>query len=189
MLPKKVFFTSGVGRHREKLASFELALRDAGIEKFNLVRVSSIYPPGCQEIPRKKGLATLRPGEIVFCVMAEVATNEPGRLMASSIGLAVPADGQQYGYLSEHHSFGQTAKTAGDYAEDLAATMLATTLGLEFDPDKAYDERKEIYRMSGKIVQSRSITQSTRCDKHGLWTTCISAAVFIRETLDGRPDA
>jgi len=182
MVPKYVFFTKGVGIHREKLASFESALRDAGIEKYNLVRVSSIFPPGAKVIARRRGEELLRPGQIVFCVLAEVATDEPGRQMAASIGLAIPADGGQYGYLSEHHTFGQTDEKAGDYAEDLAATMLATTLGLEFDPESAYDERKQIYRMSRKIVRSQNITQSARCDKHGRWTTCIAAAVFVGHT-------
>jgi len=179
VVPKHVFFTKGVGIHRERLASFELALRDAGIEKYNLVRVSSIYPPGCRMITRRRGSELLKPGQVVYCVMADAASNEPGRQVAASIGLAVPADGRQYGYLSEHHSFGETDEKAGDYAEDLAATMLATTLGLEFDPESAYDERKEIYRMSGKIVRSQNTTQSARCDKHGRWTTCLAAAVFV----------
>jgi arginine decarboxylase len=182
MVPKYVFFTKGVGIHREKLASFESALRDAGIEKYNLVRVSSIFPPGAKVITRQRGTQLLKPGQIVFCVLAEIATDEPGRQMATSIGLALPADGGHYGYLSEHHTFGQTDEKAGDYAEDLAATMLATTLGLEFDPESAYDERKQIYRMSRKIVRSQNITQSARCDKHGRWTTCIAAAVFVGHT-------
>jgi len=179
VVPKHVFFTKGVGIHRERLASFELALRDAGIEKYNLVRVSSICPPGCRMITRRRGSELLKPSQVVYCVMADAASNEPGRQVAASIGLAVPADGAVYGYLSEHHSFGETDEKAGDYAEDLAATMLATTLGLEFDPESAYDERKEIYRMSGKIVRSQSTTQSARCDKHGRWTTCLAAAVFV----------
>jgi arginine decarboxylase len=182
MVPRYVFFTKGTGIHREKLASLELALRDAGIERYNLVRVSSIFPPGCRVITRARGKDLLRPGQIAFVVLAEAATNEPGRLMAASIGLAVPGDGKQYGYLSEHHSFGETDEKAGELAEDLAATMLATTLGLEFDPESAYDERKEIYRMSRKIVRSQNITQSARCDKHGRWTTCVAAAVFVGHT-------
>jgi len=182
MVPKYVFFTNGVGIHREKLASFEAALRDAGIEKFNLVRVSSIFPPGCKIITRRKGMERLHPGQIAFCVMADAATNEPGRLMAASIGLAIPAEGTRYGYLSEHHSFGETGKKAGDYAEDLAAQMLATTLGLEFDPESAWDQRKEIYRMSGQIVESRNITQSAQCNKNGRWTTCVACAVFVGHT-------
>ena len=181
MVPRMVFFTKGVGRHREYLQSFELALRDAGIEKCNIVRVSSIFPPGCRIVPKEVGLKYLQPGGITYVVISQNSTNEPNRLIAASIGLALPADKNAYGYLSEHHSFGETEKKAGDYAEDLAATMLATTLGLQFDPNKAWDERRQEYKMSGKIIKTRSITQSAIGDKEGKWTTVIAAAVFITD--------
>jgi len=100
-------------------------------------------------------------------------------MISASVGMAVPAEHEHYGYLSEHHAFGETEEKSGDYAEDLAATMLASTLGIEFDPAKNYDERKETYRMSGKIVKTRNITQAARGDKNGLWTTVVTAAVFI----------
>ncbi|MFH1311319.1 MAG: arginine decarboxylase, pyruvoyl-dependent [Nanoarchaeota archaeon] len=177
MIPKKIFFTNGVGRHKEKLASFELALRDAGIEKFNLVNVSSIFPPNCKAISKEEGLRYLKPGEVVHCVMARNDTNENNRLIATSIGVAIPADGTQYGYLSEHHSHGETDEIAGNYAEDLAASMLATTLGIEFDENKGWDEREQVYKMSGKIIRTRNITQSAQ-GKTGIWTTVIAAAVF-----------
>jgi len=180
MVPSKMFFTKGVGVAKQQLMSFELALRNAGIEKFNLVTVSSILPPGCQKVSKEKGLEVLRPGEIVFCVMARNATNEPNRLIASSIGCAVPADkSQHYGYLSEHHPFGETDEKAGDFAEDLAATMLATTLGVEFDPNSAWDEKEKVFKMSDKIVRTTNITQSAQANKDGLWTTVIAAAVFV----------
>lgn len=179
MIPSRVFFTKGVGKHKEKLQSFELALRKAGIEKFNLVRVSSIFPPRCKVINRNLGNPLIKPGQVVFCVLSENSTNEPNRLIGASIGLAVPAESENYGYLSEHHAFGETEEKAGDYAEDLAATMLASTMGIEFDPAKNYDERKQIYRMSGKIVRTSNITQSAEGDKNGLWTSVIAAAVFL----------
>jgi arginine decarboxylase len=179
MVPRFVFFTKGCGVHRQRLQSFELSLRRAGIAPLNLVRVSSIFPPGCAVISRERGLPRLHPGEITFVVIAQAETNEPNRLVSASIGLATPADPTMYGYLSEHHGFGQTAKKAGDYAEDLAATMLASTLGIEFDPDKDYDQRREIYRMSGRIVRTRSTTQSAEGDKDGLWTTVVAAAVLL----------
>ncbi|WP_457555339.1 pyruvoyl-dependent arginine decarboxylase [Candidatus Pyrohabitans sp.] len=178
MIPRRVFFTRGVGRHRERLSSFEMALRDAGIEQFNLVRVSSILPPHCEIVSREEGLKELSPGEIVFCVLSENASNEPHRLISASVGCAVPKDRNVYGYLSEHHSFGQSEKEAGEYAEDLAATMLATTLGIDFDPDRDYDERKDIFMMSGKIVKTFNVTQSAVVEK-GEWTTVVAAAVFI----------
>jgi len=179
MVPRFVFFTKGCGVHRQRLQSFELALRRAGIAPLNLVRVSSIFPPGCAVISRERGLPRLHAGEITFVVMAQAETDEPNRLISASIGLATPADPTVYGYLSEHHGFGQTAKKAGDYAEDLAATMLASTLGIEFDPDKDYDERREMYRMSGRIVRTRSLTQSAEGDKDGRWTTVVTAAVLL----------
>lgn len=179
MIPKKIFFTRGVGRHKEKLESFELALRSAKIEKYNLVKVSSILPPNCKIVSGEKGLKELSPGQIVHCVMSENSSNEPRRLLAASVGCAIPSEKGLYGYLSEHHSFGETDDKAGAYAEDLAACMLATTLGIEFDPEKDYDERREVWRMSGKIVRTRNITQSAIVGPSGQWTTVIAAGVFI----------
>lgn len=179
VVPSKVFFTKGVGVHKDKLASFELALRKAGIEKFNLVYVSSIFPPNATIISPDEGFKHLHAGEIVYCVMARNETNEPNRLLSSAIGLALPKDANEYGYLSEHHAYGETAFVSGEYAEDLAATMLATTLGIEFDPDKAWQEREQIYKASGKIIKTTHICQSAEGDADGKWVTVIAAAVFV----------
>lgn len=181
MIPEMFFLTKGVGKHRDQLQSFELALRDAGIQYCNLVNVSSIVPAGCKLIPRDQGLKLLQPGEITYVVLARNSTKEPHRLLASSIGVAIPTEKNQYGYLSEHHSFGQTDEVAGEYAEDLAATMLATTMGIQFDPETAWDERKNIFKITGLIIKTANITQSATGDKAGLWTTTIAAAVFVSE--------
>ena len=178
-VPTKLFFTRGVGVHRHKLQSFEEALRKAGIAQVNLVEVSSIMPPNAKIVPRATGVKELHPGQIVFTVLARNETNEPNRLLAASVGLAVPTDKSKYGYLSEHHSFGETERKCGDYSEDLAASMLASTLGIEFNPDTDYDERKEIFRMSGLIVKTSSICQSAKGNKDGLWTTVVAAAVLL----------
>jgi len=174
-----MFFTKGAGKHKNNLQSFEEALRDAGIAGYNLVRVSSIYPPHCRIITRDKGLSKLRPGEIVFCVLAEARTNEPNRLAGAGIGLALPADKALHGYISEHHGFGMTQKAVGDYVEDMAASMLATTQGIDLDPDTAYNERKNIYRAQGLVVKTKAVVQTVEGDKNGLWTTCVAAAVFV----------
>jgi arginine decarboxylase len=178
LLPKKAFITKGVGKHREKLTSFEMALRNAKIAEFNLVRVSSIFPPHCTLIPRSKGLKNLFAGQIVHVVISENATNEPNRLIAAATGIALPKDTTRHGYISEHHSYGQNDTIAGEYAEDLAAYMLATTLGAAFDPDKSYDEQKDTWEISGHIVKTTNTTQTAVGDKSGLWTTVISAVVF-----------
>ena len=179
MIPKYLFLTNGVGKHHEKLESFELALRDAGIQFCNLVQVSSIIPPGCKIIPKAKGVTMLSPGEVTFVMMARNTTREPNRLIAAAVGAAFPSKKKDYGYISEHHSFGENEDVAGDYAEDLAATMLATTMGIEFDPAKAWDERKQLFKGSGLIIRTSHVAQSATGDKKGLWTSVVAAAVLI----------
>jgi len=179
LVPTKVFFTKGVGAHREELRSYELALRDAGIEKCNVVLVSSIFPPGCKIISRSEGIKELVPGMITYCVMARCSSNEPRRLIAASVGSAIPAGDNMYGYLSEHHAYGQTDETAGGYAEELAARMLASTLGFSDYDSKDWDKVKEEYKISDKIVKTGNITQSTIIDPNGNWSTVMAAAVFL----------
>src|SRR3989338_1809682 len=178
LVPKKMFFTKGVGSHKHELRSFELALRDAGIEKCNIVHVSSIFPPNCELISRNEGMKYIHPGMITFAVTARTSSNEARRLMAASIGCAIPSDPNIYGYLSEYYAFGQTEKEAGDTAEDLAATMLASTLGIELDEDKSWDEKEEIFRISDKIVKTTNVTQSAMVEKGG-YTTVVAAGGFI----------
>jgi arginine decarboxylase len=179
MIPKYVFFTRGVGTHPKELQSFEAALRDAGISQFNLVSVSSILPPNCKELSREEGLAKMQAGQIVFVVMARHSSNEKNRLVSASIGVAKPKHANEYGYLSEHHCFGKDEKTVGDFSEDLAASMLASTLGVPFNVDAAYDEKREIFLMSDKIVETKSITASAVVKEEDVYTTVVAAAVFI----------
>jgi len=177
-VPRHMFFTRGVGHHKEKLRSFEYALENAGIAKYNLVSVSSIIPPRCEIIPKEKGLSYLRDGQILFGVFAKCDSDERRRLISASIGCALPADKNTYGYISEHHAYGQAAEEAGDYSEDLAASMLASALGLPFEPDKSWDQRKQMWKISKKIVKTTNMTQ-TALVKEGMWSTVLAAAVFV----------
>ena len=186
-IPKCVFLTRGVGVHRHALTAFEYALRDADIEQQNLVTVSSILPPGCELVSRAAGVATLSPGELTFCVLARSETNEAGRRIAAGIGLARPKDPSHYGYISEHHAFGMREPEMSDYVEDLAATMLASTLGIEFNPDAAWDERKRVYALSDLIVDSLSITAAAEGASNRDWTCAVAAAVFRFTTPPAQP--
>jgi arginine decarboxylase len=178
-IPKKIFLTKGVGVHKDYLQSFELALRGAGMAPYNLVNVSSIFPPNCKRVSREEGLKELNPGQVVFCVMARNSTSEPNRLLSASVGLAIPTDPNQFGYLSEHHSFGETDEKSGDYAEDLAASMLASTLGIDFDQNSAWDEKEQIFKLSGQIIRTSNITQSAVGNKDGMWTSVVALAVMV----------
>jgi len=159
LIPRKVFFTSGVGTHPENLESFEVALRDAGIEKFNLVTVSSILPPNCEIVSREEGLKELSPGEIVFCVMSRISSNEPRRTLSASVGCAFPQDVNKHGYISEYHAYGETAQEVGEHSEKLARSMYSTWT-------------------NEAPVKSLSFPRSSPVDGCGDWMTVISAAVF-----------
>ncbi|HKB16607.1 MAG TPA: arginine decarboxylase, pyruvoyl-dependent [Planctomycetota bacterium] len=176
---REIFLTKGVGIHKERLTSFEMALRKARIACYNLVSVSSIFPPYCKLIPIEKGLKKMRAGQVTFSVMARSETNENRRLISSSIGLAIPKDPAMYGYLSEHHSYGEDEESAGEYAEDLAASMLCTVLGVDYDADASYDERKAIWKISNRIYRTTNITQTAQGAKNGWWTTVLAAAVLV----------
>lgn len=177
-VPRELFLTKGVGRHKEKLASFEEALRDAKIAKFNLTHVSSIYPPHCKMVTVSRGLKRIKPGQVIPVVLARTETDENRRLIASSIGVAIPSDKNQYGYLSEVHCYGKNEHEAGDYAEDLAASMLATILGLDYETGADFDQRGQEWKISGKIYKTMNVTQSAM-GSAGEWTTVVAAVVLI----------
>jgi arginine decarboxylase len=178
LVPTKVFLTKGVGRHRYQLKSFEEALRKAGVAQQNLVQVSSILPPGCKIISRENGLRRLVPGQICYCVIARADTDEHGRLVAASVGIAIPKDSTQWGYLSEVHGYGMNQQEAADMAEDLAAGMLGTTLGLEVDPNQAWSEKEQVYQSSGLIIRTSNVTQTAQGQKD-LWTTTVAIAMLL----------
>lgn len=178
LVPTKAFLTKGVGRHKYQLKSFEEALRKAGVAQQNLVQVSSILPPGCKIISRENGLKGLVPGQVCYCVMARADTDEHGRLVAASVGIAVPKDSTQWGYLSEVHGYGMNQQEASDMAEDLAAGMLGTTLGLEVDPNQAWSEKEQVYQSSGLIIRTSNVTQTAQGQKD-LWTTTVAMAMFL----------
>jgi len=179
LVAKKLFLTKGKGIHEDRLTSFEYALRDAGIAGTNLVLISSIFPPNAKLISRKEGLKQIKPGQILFTIYSKNQTNEPHRVCAASVGLAQPKNKTKYGYLSEYESFGQNEIQAGDYAEDVAAQMLASSLGIPFDVDKAWNEKRQQWSISGQIYKTHNVTQSAKGDKDGKWTTVFAAAVLL----------
>lgn len=179
LVAKKLFLTKGKGVHEDRLTSFEYALRDAGISGTNIVLISSIFPPGAKLVSKKEGLNLIKPGQVLFTIYSRNQTNEPHRLISASVGIAQPSDKKRYGYLSEYEAFGQNEKKAGDYAEDIAAQMLASSLGIQFDIDKSWDEKRQQWKISGQIYKSMNITQTAIGDAQGRWTTVFAAAVLI----------
>ena len=178
-VPKKIFLTKGKGLSKERLTSFELALREAGIASLNLISVSSILPPKCNFVSQKEGINLLSPGQVVPVVLARSDSNSLGDIVSSGVGVAIPKDNEHYGYLSEHHCIGMDDYSMEEYVEDLAAEMLATTYGVKFDPEASWDEKRELWRIDDRIVKTKSIIQTEELDQQGYWLTTISAAVLI----------
>jgi len=179
LVAKKLFLTKGVGIADDKLTSFEFALRQAGIAGTNIVLISSIFPPNAKLISRKDGLKLIKLGQILFTIYSRNQTNEPNRLISASVGIAQPTDRSKYGYLSEYDAFGKNEIESGDYAEDIAAQMLASSLGIPFDIDKSWDEKRQQWTISGQIYKTKNITQSAKGNKDDKWTTVLFAAVLV----------
>ena len=59
--------------------------------------------------------------------------------------------------------------------------MLASTLGIPFDIDAVYDEKREIFMLSDQIVETKNITSCATVRKQGEYTTVVAAAVFITD--------
>ncbi len=131
LIPKKVCFVKGVGKHKDALMSFELALRNAGINGFNLVQVSSILPPGCKIVTPEYLLGKLKPGEIVFCVMAKITTKEKAAAYAA-IGCSFHK--KVHGYLTEYSGFSKNGFSPLKHAKSSAKEMFISKHG--FAPEK-----------------------------------------------------
>lgn len=178
-VPKRVFLTSGTGVHKDRLTSFEFALRSAGVEKCNLVLVSSILPPHCEILEREEGLKLLQPGQIAFSAMDRLETNEEGRVISASVGMALPHDRSLNGYLSEHHAYDEEGEVAGKFAEDLTATMLSSQLDLpEFSSSLPEPARSEQYKVCMDKFSVKHTVASAK-GASGLWTTVFAGAIFI----------
>ena len=178
-VPKKIFLTKGKGMSKERLTSFELALREAGIASLNLITVSSILPPGCDFVSHEEGTKLMSPGQVVPVVLARSDSNVLGDVVSSGVGVAIPKNKEHYGYLSEHHCTGMDNYAMEEYVEDLAAEMLATTYGVNFDPDASWDEKRELWKIDNRIVKTKSIIEIAKVNAEGYWCTTVSAAVLI----------
>jgi arginine decarboxylase len=178
MVPRKFFLTKGMGVDKDHLLAFDLALREAGISKFNLVPVSSILPPKCKMISKKEGLRYLKAGEIVFCVLSRKETNKSKKIIGASIGCAIPAK-NHYGYIAEYNSFGQSEEELSKHVENLAVSMLASSLGISLDLKKFQHKREKFFKLLGNSISTTNVTQVAESKRNGYWTCVVAAAVFI----------
>ena len=187
LVPVQAYLTRGVGVHHEELVAFEIALRDAGIAAQNLVAVSSILPPACELVSREQGEEHLLPGQILHVVMSREETDEPHRAVGASIGIARPRDTSRHGFIAEHGGFGMGERELREHAEDLATTMLASTLGIDVDPDLPARERARRFEEAGVVEFRDSVAATARGDERGRTTCVVAAAVFVMDWMIPSP--
>ena len=180
LVPARYFLTKGIGIHEQEFYSRKEALRDAGIELCNLVRVSGVIPPGCRRIARTEGIEALSPGVLTFAVQALSRTNVPGQIATAALGLALPADPQCHGYIAE--AGGVTGIEAAELAldvEERAAGNLAASWGIEPTGADALLRGRKHYEFEGREVAVESLVSSAKGQEKRLWTTVLVAAVYL----------
>jgi arginine decarboxylase len=181
IVPRKVFVTKGMGIHQKQLTSRELAMTNAGVEKMNMIKASSIIPPRCEIVPLRKGKQELMIGQMAFAILAQCSTNEPYKRISAAIGIAKPDDPDAYGFfteIEEDQGYGKTEEAAAEEVMYLAISNLAMSWRADWN-DKMFDPKKKLYRIKNKTVRVSNVTQSASGDKDGKYTTAFVAAVFV----------
>jgi arginine decarboxylase len=161
-------------------------MRQAGVAECNLVKVSSILPPGTRIISRDEGVGLLRPGNIVFAIIAQAETDEPHQRITPAIAWANPDRRGMPGYIAEVEEdlcHGKTDRTAADEVGEEAITILAEKLRTKVDPKQKWDRRKTSTRIGSTNVETgwlaASIEGPEERDGEKQFAAAIVLAVFV----------
>jgi len=117
---KNYQLVAGTGEAFTTLNAFDRALLAAGVSHFNLVKVSSILPPGC--IPDK--VDYLPAGGVLFAAIGAIESSEPGELISAAVAVGIPKDPTRAGVIMEAHLFG-TAQHCEEHVREMARTALS----------------------------------------------------------------
>jgi len=142
--------TAGKAEGATPLNAFDNALLVAGIGNINLVRISSILPPGVELV----ALPRIKPGAIVPTAFSAQTSEVPGEVIAAAVGWATPEDPTKNGVIMEFHD-----KATRDEAERMIVQML-----------------EEAFRVRGeRIREMRVFATEHRVERTG----CALAAVTL----------
>jgi arginine decarboxylase len=180
IIPSHFFLTKGTGVHEKDLRAFEEALRDAGVHTCNLIKTSSIIPPGCKRVSVERGMKMLSPGQITFAVIAQSQTNEPGQQVSAGIGMAQPKEPDRHGYMTEvEEAIGRTDE---DVEQDVIEMAIENLIGEHkpgFDGESVFRKGKKNYSVNGLDFAVDSVVQSARGAEKNKYTVVIAVAVLI----------
>jgi len=82
----QIKITSGVGSGPTALGAFDAALRNAGIENYNLIPLSSVIPPGAEILRVRPTVRSSEYGHRLYVVMARHDASEPGEEAWAGLG-------------------------------------------------------------------------------------------------------
>lgn len=127
-LPKKYFVTAASSEGNTKLTAFDGALLKARVGNTNLLRVSSILPPGCEFTPD----LIIPAGSLLPIAYGAITSTEPGQLISAAVGVGIKKD--SFGVIMEFS--GHCSK---EEAEETVTKMVEeafTMRGLDLDEVK-----------------------------------------------------
>lgn len=113
-MPTRCLLVRGRGQAPLALEAFDTALVDAGVGEYNLVKVSSIFPPHCQFTDEHEAPE----GTAVTTAFAQMESDDSTVTISASIAVAVPKDPHRPGVIMEWHGHGDQA-----FAEDTVIGM------------------------------------------------------------------
>jgi len=178
IVPKQMFFTKGVGYHRNKLQALNQRFVMPASRSATLLRYRASSRRNVRLSLRPRGSRNSKQGKSpsLFLPRGDSGTKPSGFCIRRSC----TTEKQEAIRLYQRTPwFWPDSQEGFDFAEDLAATMLASTLGIELDPDKDWNERKMVYQVGERQFVSRSTAQTARGHKDSLWTTVIACAVML----------
>jgi arginine decarboxylase len=187
-VPRRVFFTSGVGRHEQERVATQHAMAAAGVPRVNLVKISSVIAPRCQIISRQQGIRLLRSGSIVFAVIAQGMTKEPHQRVTPAIAWSKPEDENETGFIAEveeQNANGLSEKAAEDRVGEEALILQAAHFGVKVNAERAWAGRgrSRSVRLGGKRVRvgslCASIVGAEAEEGEEQYSTAVVLAVFL----------
>ncbi len=124
-LPKRFFLTSGWGEASTELNAFDAALIKAGIGDTNLVKMSSILPPGAEQV---EGFE-FRKGSLVPLAFGTIASSRPGTLISAAVAVGIPEDPRAAGLIMECEAEGPSEECER-LARDMVREGMETIRGV-----------------------------------------------------------
>jgi arginine decarboxylase len=117
---RSYFFCSGSAEAPTPLNAFDAALLNAGVGNTNLMKISSILPPGCNEITLPE---VLPPGILLPTAWVSYNSNNSNEQISAAVAAAIPHDPSRAGVIMEHAGVGSATDVEQHACDQLNSAM------------------------------------------------------------------